>query len=368
MGLGLVLWIALRQTRGWCAANRSKAFLIGWLIVGAGGLATVTYGLARDTLPHMSLRFRWQYWSASADLVADHWLTGVGRENFGRHYLEYKTIASPEEVANPHNLFVQAAADWGLAGLTGLVALLLGGSWALTGYVARENQPLGAAAAAEPLPSIWPVVVVGLLVVCGLRIPLLGTTDPNYVYYITITNGFVWLIAFCCFAYARPGGDRKRPEQLERTVGDDDVLLNTGLTVALVAFLIHDLINFAMFVPATATTFAALLGVRLSRPNDRPEPVGSPRNRRARLVAIAATLLVGAIVLAFVLPVARAQHYLARARRMAGLHGPGFLDAQGADRAFLRAGLVDPLDPTAYSDRAAWLASISLSRPGTVDG
>ena len=32
-------------------------------------------------------------------------------------------IESPEEVANPHNLFVQAAADWGIPGLVGMLNL-----------------------------------------------------------------------------------------------------------------------------------------------------------------------------------------------------------------------------------------------------
>ena len=191
----------------------------------------------------------------------------------------------------------------------------------MSGYGAKEKTTTETLGEAEPRPSIWPSVVVGLFVVAGVRIPLLGSADPNYVYYITITNGLVWLIAFCCFAYVRPGVDRERPHKSERTVGDDDALLNTGLTVALVAFLVHDLINFALFVPATATTFAALLGVRLSQVGDRPEPAGSPRKRRAQLVAIGATLSVGALLWACLLPVARPQSPLAPARRMASLSG-----------------------------------------------
>ena len=40
--------------------------------------------------------------------------------------------------------------------------------------------------------------------------------------------------------------------------------LRMGVMVGLFAFLLHDMINFAMFVPATATSFFALLAVCVS--------------------------------------------------------------------------------------------------------
>jgi hypothetical protein len=125
---GLVLWIAIRRFREWIDANRVRTWIIAWLCVVAGAGGVIGYGLLRGSLPGWSLTFRWQYWQASSKLIADHWTTGVGRENFSRHYLRYKAIESPEEVANPHDLFVQAAADWGLLGLVGIVVMALGAS------------------------------------------------------------------------------------------------------------------------------------------------------------------------------------------------------------------------------------------------
>ena len=128
---GLGLWILIRLTRHWIDSHRTRALLIGWVLAAIGLSATVGLGLMNDRLPHMSLTFRWQYWKTSAQLIADHPFRGVGRENFGRHYLRYKTIDSPEEVSNPHDLFVQAAADWGLPGLTGLIVAMIGVSLTL---------------------------------------------------------------------------------------------------------------------------------------------------------------------------------------------------------------------------------------------
>ncbi|MCH8150121.1 MAG: O-antigen ligase family protein, partial [Planctomycetes bacterium] len=128
---GLAVWLLIHTARRWIDSHRTRALLVGWALAAIGLSSTVGLGLMNDRLPHMSLTFRWQYWKTSSQLIADHPLAGVGRENFGRHYLQYKTIDSPEEVSNPHDLLVQAAADWGLPGLTGLIVAMIGVSLTL---------------------------------------------------------------------------------------------------------------------------------------------------------------------------------------------------------------------------------------------
>ena len=64
-----------------------------------GIIAAVGHGTYHGRLPGSSLNFRWQYWTASSELITDHAWTGVGRENFGHSYLGYKSIVSAEEVA-----------------------------------------------------------------------------------------------------------------------------------------------------------------------------------------------------------------------------------------------------------------------------
>jgi hypothetical protein len=83
--------------------HRRSMFAAGWLTVVAVASVVAGWGMLKGGLPHPSLDFRWQYWTASAAMFGDHPWTGVGAENFGNHYTAYKPITSPEEVKNPHN-------------------------------------------------------------------------------------------------------------------------------------------------------------------------------------------------------------------------------------------------------------------------
>ena len=213
---GLIVWAVTHLLSSWIRPRRSKALVLGWLFVIGGLAAVVGHGLYRGTLPGVSLAFRWQYWRASSELIADHPLTGIGRENFGRRYLQYKPIESPEEISNPHNLFVQASADWGLLGLAGVGAMLVGGSITVAGRRGgaaegmiesrpdaphRLGQERSAGTASHRLSMITWMVALGAFVIFG-RLLLLGTTDPNYLYYTGAVTGIAWLIGFAALAFA----------------------------------------------------------------------------------------------------------------------------------------------------------------------
>ena len=68
---------------------------------------------------------RWQYWRASAQMIADHPLTGVGPGNFAHNYPHYKPAAALESVADPHNFVLSILAQYGPLGLLGLLAMVL---------------------------------------------------------------------------------------------------------------------------------------------------------------------------------------------------------------------------------------------------
>ncbi|MCH7527640.1 MAG: O-antigen ligase family protein, partial [Planctomycetes bacterium] len=135
--VAMVLWILRARFGGVIARHSKAAFRWAWLAVALGGMAVVGHGLWHGSLPGRSLDFRWKYWTASAGMFADRPLAGVGSGNFGRHYLQYKTIESPEEVKNPHNFLVSAATDWGVGGLVGMVMMLVGAS---RGVARRGNR------------------------------------------------------------------------------------------------------------------------------------------------------------------------------------------------------------------------------------
>lgn len=332
---GLALWIIGRWFATWIDAHRTRAWMIAWLCVVAGAGAVIGHGLYRGSLPGWSLTFRWQYWQASSNLIADHWTTGVGRENFGRHYLRYKSIESPEEIANPHSLLVQAASDWGLLGLIGVLVMVLQTSYRFVTLPPARSPPMGGGTA-TPSRSSTIAWTIGLLLVLTVgRLPLLGTADPNYLYYSTVTAGFVWLLGFVVFM----GGTVARAPGTPgfQTARGSDI----GMVVAvgLFAFLVHDMINFAIFVPGSAITFFGLLSYGLAgRSNESAEPelnvaVSFAGNWFPLGGGVAIVVLVSWIG---VIPVARAHSHLR----------VGQFDSASAS---------DPFDPTPEVARAKWL-------------
>ncbi len=366
-GAGGLLWLGLRWFGGWIEAHRRHALWIGWACVLAAAIAVVSHGLYHKSLPSWSLTFRWQYWTASAEMIEDHPWTGVGRENFGRHYLHYKSIESPEEVSNPHNFLVQAAAEWGFVGLAGVIVTLVGASFAAARPRIRDAvEHRGAKPRAIAVAMAW---MIGLLaVVCGLRSELLGTTDVNFLYYSAMSAGLCWLVGFVVFerVLAHPSGPSSTTARLANAQEEAaqakvcGSLVSTAIGVGLIAFLLYETINFALFVPATATTFFALLAVWLSDRNSDDLPqTPFPIRIRFRWLAAVFTIVVTALVAwRIVFPVTRASRFLQDARASSELPVSSSFDNHPALIAFDSAAQADPLDPTPWIENASWLAHI----------
>lgn len=79
-------------------------------------LAVVAFGLRYDSLGVKTLTYRWHYWVGSARMFSDSPWLGVGPGNFKFYYPAYKLPQAVEEVANPHNPFVQMFTETGLLG------------------------------------------------------------------------------------------------------------------------------------------------------------------------------------------------------------------------------------------------------------
>ena len=352
--LGLGLWILIRLARHWIDSHRTRALLIGWLLAAIGLSSTVGLGLMNDRLPHMSLTFRWQYWKTSAQLIADHPFAGVGRENFGRHYLQYKTIDSPEEVSNPHDLFVQAAADWGLPGLTGLIVAMIGVSLMLVRRPIDQAEGGGQGRTTDrPRPEIW----WGLFAVVALalfRLPLLDASASEfwgYAYYVTVVTMVVWMAGYLLIVVGTGSFLSTGPS--------GSPILGSAGVVAVMAFILQDMINFALFTPACATTFFAVLALCLSErvPIENPDP--QCENRKRWIWPSAVGAMTAAVFVVFVLPVMRSASSLNQAKILHDRIAPGTVRAQPAFAHYQRAASVDPLDPTALVRRAEWLLRLS---------
>lgn len=386
---GTTAWIVLRRKRRW-SALRTLAWTGGAALL--AGIAVLAHGMYHHSLPSVSLNFRWQYWTASARMIADHWWSGIGRENFGREYLRYKSIESPEEISTPHNLLVQAACDWGVAGAAGLVLLLLGGSWMLARRVdlnaevgaSRSGlpppgedgadksglgplQPIDWATPARwlilravPLMAVWPV----------LREGWIGIFDPGYVYYTTITVTSSWLIPLVAtFLALFPADPSAGPKDIKPRLRVDWV--TAGLTAGLCAFLLHDVINFALFVPGAATVFFAGVACIVARPagfsrqsptDNRPSGMKQRTSERRvsadnRCWARAgfAVAVIGLVVTGWTaVPVGRAAWHMREANWTMEDDLPAGVKYRMVAFHLGRAGEVDQLDPAPWLRLAEW--------------
>jgi O-antigen ligase len=398
---GLLYGIARGRARWTWLHRRGFVWAAVWIAVLLGGLATVGHGFYHGKLPGASLTFRWEYWTASAEMIADHPWAGVGRENFGRHYLRHKSIKSPEEISNPHNLFVHTQAETGVLGTLGLLAMLLGGSYALCVGRGRgsgggrggrcgpreveERSAVSPESAAIPR-AVWvAAAAVAGLVLLG-RLPMMDTGDPAYLYYNGVVTALVWIITFVvCFIFACDVPHGGTVEDRSEGDGGDEAAVKKPpapalhplmmlIGLGLIAFLLHDMINFAVFVPATATTFFALLGLAFPERCEAHIPATSTKGSRdhsahaGRLGQVDRASFVGGVVLllvaggvaVFVLTPVEKANALLRASQRAMIN-PAVLswEAQPPARYLQQAADADTADSTAHANLTKLLLFVS---------
>ena len=121
VGLGaLAAFIVLR--RG--SAQTARQLIIAGAVVVAttgllGAIAALTGAVDMKVISESSksLQYRIEYWTATAAMIADHPLTGVGPGSFQSNYLKYKLPGSSEEISDPHQMFLEVAATAGLPAL-----------------------------------------------------------------------------------------------------------------------------------------------------------------------------------------------------------------------------------------------------------
>jgi tetratricopeptide (TPR) repeat protein len=238
------------------------------LLLAAGvGYAMVRYGIEHGRLPGgNSMLVRWQYWAASARMWADHRLTGVGPGNFSDYYVHYKPGAALESVADPHNFLLSLIAQYGPLGLIGFLAMVFVPLWR-SAVASAWTAP---ATNARSQPSFRTFALVMLLAVCLclllirlLLIPMTGDS-PDVLLYELLTMHVAPVAAFLIgfLLVASPLN-----EQGERQADLAGVALPAILGSAVLAVLLHNLIDFALFEPGVWMAFwimiACLIAMRV---------------------------------------------------------------------------------------------------------
>ncbi|MGQ9651071.1 MAG: O-antigen ligase family protein [Phycisphaerae bacterium] len=353
-----------------------------WIVAAIGTAVVVIWGTIHGRLPGDSLRFRWEYWQVTSRIVAEHPWSGVGAINFDRAYLKHKPIQYPEEIRDPHNFAMAILSQWGIIGGVGMVFALLGGSWVairawghkaeLPPHVAQPMEP-----PARPFGGWVAAVVVGFVVfrLWILRAWLdVGEGGVATVLFDLLLYGLVWCLAcaglslLLSFEWSEastansspsPPADKRhsptskadqRPSSPYQWGGRGGDGYRLPCLIALGVFLLHNTIDFSLFVPGTLTTFAALAAVAVAWAAE--QETEGPRNgvawRWGAMIVSLGGLL--AVIILSVLPVLRCASALKKARAAA-------VTGSGDPAPFYEAAAeADPLDPTPLTEWALWAA------------
>ncbi len=264
------LRVALRRRFGTGKRILAGVVVAAALLVAGAGYATVQYGLKHDRLPGgNSMLVRWQYWVASAQMYGDHPLAGVGPGNFSHHYPHHKPAAAPESVADPHNFLLSLLTQYGPLGLIGFLAMVCIPLWrSLTYRICPSDAPQMRAEPpfrALPLGALA-VISLCLLFIRPLLIPPMAADGLDVLLYqimtLYVTPAAAFLIGFLLLA--APLGDGRG-----RHFGFAPTALLAALGSSILAVLLHNLIDFALFEPGVWMAFWTLMACLIAT---RPRP------------------------------------------------------------------------------------------------
>jgi O-antigen ligase len=293
---GVVLFAGLLALRRRIAAHRRLAAMIlvlaPLLLVAVGGCVAASYGLRHGSLPGgNSMLVRWQYWAASARMYADHWLIGIGPGNFSNYYPHYKPASALESVSDPHNVLLSLATQYGPLGLLGFLVMVLVPLW--RSVASLEVQPSDEArspsAFRKPAVIMLAVVCAFLLILRPMLIPLSSTAGTAVLLYelatLYVAPVAAFFIGYLLAAAPMQGTLSVRPS-IRRTV------LVAAMVSSILAVLLHNLIDFALFEPGVWTAFWIAMACLVD--GSRPRPDKSAAHKLAlawRLVAVAVVLV-----------------------------------------------------------------------------
>ncbi len=344
IGLAAAAVIGLAMTRGrsWISNHRGmvRMLAVAIAVCGLGGL--VLYGLRHGRLPGgASMAVRWEYWQATGRMIADHPWLGVGPGNFGTHYSHYKPSQALEAVADPHNFVLSLLAQFGPVGLLGFVILI----------ATCIRQAMAASSSADvdsgPSPTAprWGLAVFAAAVAAAMFVirpwasGVLTADDGGPSAYAALLDfgigGVLTLAGLLLLSEGLKAADDGHQLPDRRSHGT--VVLAAGV----VAVLVTNLTDYALFEPGVATCFWVMVGCLIAACRGREsEPPDEPRRTAAGWWAVAAgsALPMAACWIWAVSPVLQTSILLEQAR-LAAAAGDLDLSHQLLDRA----GAVDRL-------------------------
>lgn len=250
------LFIIYVRFEKWLKTNRRILFVCCLLLVVSAVLVVAAYGLNHGRLPGgSSMLVRWQYWRASAEMYADHALTGVGPGGFSNYYTQYKPASALETVTDPHNFLLSILTQYGPVGLLGFLAMFLLPLWkVLSGQSTESSGDTRASSGSFGKPAVVFALIISaaMLIVRPIMLPLPAEASSEEkeagILILYLMPVLVFLVGLLLVAIGQ------RPAEKERRS-----IIPAALFAAVIGILVHNLIDFAIFEPGVFTAFWTVL-------------------------------------------------------------------------------------------------------------
>jgi O-antigen ligase len=245
--------------RGRLARHWRKAVMAAGIAALLVGGMTVAYGMKHDRLPTKTMTFRWYYWTASAKIVRERPLLGVGGGNFADPYLRHRRAEAEESVKTPHNVLIHAVTQFGLIG-GGMYVLVL--VCALVGMCRPRHD---GQQQTDPPPStclaVWPAALLGLMVL-AVRV-LFSPAHYNWAVLLldAIIPASLTAAAMLLLSWGWQRG--------AVSASASRIALGCGLA----GFALHSMVSSSIWMPGAAGVFWLGIGAMLAQADTRPPRV-----------------------------------------------------------------------------------------------
>jgi len=270
------LFILLFRFSDWVKAHKQAIMIACFLLFIVAVFIVARYGLTYGRLPGgNSMLVRWQYWHASAEMYADHPLTGVGPGNFTNFYPRYKPSEALESVTDPHNFLLSILTQYGPLGLVGFLAMLFIPLWRTIPSLSIEHRvssiSTGHLTAEHQVPSIKPtfrtLAITYLIIVSAalllIRPMIMRTTlgDTFEVMLYLILTLYVVPAAAFVIGFLLLTTEPKTPTKSYKS---SSTYIQAALFCTVLGVMLHNLIDFAIFEPPVLTIFWAVIAALIA--------------------------------------------------------------------------------------------------------
>jgi len=281
----------------------------------------VSYGAGHNKLPGgNSMLVRWQYWTAAVKIAAGHLITGIGGGNFSSYYTHYKIPQGLETVRDPHCFILSILSQYGIIGLAGFCMAIF---YPII-MCSIQNKASGSPAENNPPSILRPpkrttedrslklrrTSLTALAKVSGISIVLVLLFVRPIAIRAEIGNSIDVILYVIAIMYAAPaffaGTTLWLCTRTEEQSKSRQIFV-AAILCGLLAVLIHNLIDFALFEPGIMTAFWACVALVSSeyRPKNITDSTLKPNKTRKIILAASALITAAALIRFCIIPEAK---------------------------------------------------------------